>query len=133
MDRTLKIVGVILAVVVVASIGFLFLGTPAQKVSTSAGTDTIYFFYGKECPHCEKVMPFITNLTAKYPDANIQVLEVWHNQTNAGIYKQANAAAGLSSAPGVPEVIIGKTVLIGENQIPDQLEGLVQEYLKKKQ
>jgi len=131
MDKTIRIVGAVLAVVVVASIGILFFGTPAPQTAVTA--DTIYFFYGEECPHCHNVMPFINNLTAKYPQANIQVLEVWHNQTNARIYTKANAAAGLSTTPGVPEVVLGKTVLIGETQIPDQLESLVQEYLKKKQ
>jgi hypothetical protein len=130
MDKTIKIVGAVLAVVVVASIGILFFGTPAPKEAVT--TDTIYFFYGEECPHCHKIMPFINNLTAKYPEANIQVLEVWHNQTNARIYTKANAAAGRSSTPGVPEAIIGKTVLIGEIEIPDRFEALIQESLKKK-
>ena len=78
-------------------------------------------------------MPFMDNITQKYPDANIQFLEVWHNQTNQEIYTQANAAAGISTPPGVPEVVIGKTVLVGERDIPDRLEALVQDYLKKKQ
>jgi thiol-disulfide isomerase/thioredoxin len=133
MDKTLKIVGVVLAVVVVASIGILIYGTPAQKDNGIAATDTIYFFYGEECPHCHNIMPFIENMSRKYPGAGIQVLEVWHNETNNQIYTRANAAAGLSKTPGVPEVIIGNVVLIGEVQIPDRLEALIQDYLKKKQ
>jgi len=132
MDRTLKITAAILAIVIVASIAILYAGVPSQKVAQGK-LPPIYYFYGKECPHCAKIEPFITNMTAKYPDAGIQVLEVWHNQTNQQIYDAANSAAGISSPPGVPEVVIGKTVLVGEVDIPAKFEGLIQDYLKKKQ
>jgi len=42
-----------------------------------------------------------------------------------------NAAAGISSPPGVPEVIVGKVVLVGEKDIPAKLESLVQAIEKK--
>jgi hypothetical protein len=136
MDKTIKIVAAVLAVVVVASIAVLLTGTPATADAGTnergiLATDTIYFFYGEECTHCHKIMPFIENMTRKYPDAGIQVLEVWHNQTNNQLYQQANAAAGVTSS-GVPEIVVGKTVLIGEVEIPEKFEGLIQDYLKKK-
>jgi len=134
MDRTLKIVTVILAVVVVASMALLFTGTMATLDTgskDSGSSATIYYFYGEECPHCHNIMPFIENMTRKYPEANIQVLEVWHNQTNQQIYQQANAAAGMKRF-GVPEVISGKTVLVGEVDIPAKFEALIQDYLNKK-
>jgi len=127
MDKTIKIVAALLAVVVIASMAVLFSGTPAQKENT----ETIYFFYGAECPHCHNVMPFIENMTQKYPGADIRILEVWHNETNQQTYQHANAAAGIAP-PGVPEIVIGKTVLIGERDIPAKLEGLIQASLKKK-
>ncbi len=130
MDKILKIAGGLFIVVVIASLAAFLAGSPQQAAPSSA---TIYFFYGEECPHCHNIMPFMDNLTQKYPDANIQFLEVWHNQTNQEIYTRANAAAGISTPPGVPEVVIGKTVLVGERDIPDRLEALVQDYLKKKQ
>lgn len=138
MDRIIKIVIGLFVVVVVASLAIMLTGShqqasPAVPSAASAGSSTIYYFYGEECPHCHNIRPFIDNITARYPEANIQVLEVWHNQTNQAIYSQANAAAGISQPPGVPEVILGKTVLVGEKDIPDKLEALVQDYLKKKQ
>jgi ABC-type glycerol-3-phosphate transport system substrate-binding protein len=128
MDKTIKIVAAILAVVVVASMAVLFSGTPAQKETAPT---TLYFFYGEECPHCHNVMPFINNMTKKYPDVDIRLLEIWHNETNQQIYQQAFIDAGATPA-GVPAVVFGKSVLIGEREIPAKLEGLIQDYLKKK-
>jgi thiol-disulfide isomerase/thioredoxin len=128
MDKTIKIVAAILAVVVIASMAVLLSGTPAQK---EAAPTILYFFYGEECPHCHNIMPFINNMTKKYPDVDIRLLEIWHNETNQQIYQQAFADAGATPA-GVPAVVFGKTVLIGERDIPAKLEALIQDYLKKK-
>jgi len=121
MDKIIKIVIAVLAVVIIASAASLFSNT----------TTPIYFFYGEECSHCHNIMPFVENMTQKYPDADIQILEVWHNQTNHALYQKANIAAGVKY-PSVPQVIIGKVVLTGELEIPERFEGLIQEYLKKK-
>jgi thiol-disulfide isomerase/thioredoxin len=131
MDKIIKIVIAILAIVVVASMALLFTGTMATLAAGSRDSGTIYFFYGEECPHCHTIMPFVENMTRKYPEANIQILEVWHNQTNQKIYQDANTAAGVKRF-GVPEVVSGKTVLVGELEIPAKFEGLIQDYLKKK-
>ena len=128
MDKTIKIVAAVLAVVVVVSMAVLFTGTPAQKYTPPA---TLYFFYGEECPHCHNVMPFINNMTKKYPDVDIRLLEIWHNETNQQIYQQVFADAG-ATPPGVPSVVFGKTVLVGDRDIPAKLEGVIQDYLKKK-
>lgn len=98
MDKIIKIVIAVLAIVIVASMALLFTGTmaPQDAGSKDTGTSTtIYFFYGEECPHCHNLMPFILNMTQKYPEADIRILEVWHNQTNQKIYQDANAAAGV--------------------------------------
>jgi len=131
MDKIIKIVIAVLAVVIVASLAFLFTGTMATLDKESSTPATIYFFYGEECPHCHTIMPFVENMTRKYPDANIQILEVWHNQTNYALYQKANIAAGVKYA-SVPQVIIGKVVLTGGLEIPQNFEARIQEYLKKK-
>ncbi|MEN6442301.1 MAG: thioredoxin family protein [Methanoregula sp.] len=133
MDKILKICVALVIVVIIGCLA-VFAGSilhPAEDTAITAGNPVVYFFYGEECSHCHVVMPFILNLTKKYPDVNFQILETWHNQTNQEIYVEMNNKAGIS-APGVPEVIIGKTVLVGERDIPDKLEGLILEQLKKK-
>jgi thiol-disulfide isomerase/thioredoxin len=133
MDKIIKIAVGLLAVVVIVSLALFFTSPTQQAAVPSAASTTIYYFYGEECPHCHNIKPFMDNITQKYPEADIQVLEVWHNQTNQKIYADANNAAGYSTPPGVPEIVLGKTVLIGEKDIPGKLEALVQDYLKKKQ
>jgi cytochrome c biogenesis protein CcdA/glutaredoxin len=132
MDKIIKIAIAVLTLVVVASLAILVSDIPAaQKDTGVSAPDSIYFFYGEECTHCHTIMPFIENMTKKYPDANIQVLEVWHNETNMRLYTQANTATGLTDY-AVPKVIVGNTVLIGERDIPARFEGIIQDVLKKK-
>lgn len=140
MDKIIKISIAVFAVIAVATVAFISItsgNAAATPATTAAAVDisdgsTVYFFYGAECPHCRNVEQFLDNLSIKYPDVDIERLEVWHNQTNEKIYSAMNAAAGVSSLPGVPEVIVGKVVLVGEIDIPTQLEPLVQALEKKK-
>jgi len=95
---------------------------------------TVYFFYGEECPHCHTVMPFIQNLSKKYPDVNFQILETWHNTTNADIFSRINDQLQVpTSNRGVPEVIVvgNATPLIGSRDIPANLENVIIEQLQK--
>jgi thiol-disulfide isomerase/thioredoxin len=134
MDKVIKLIGAIVVVGLVLAAAYVVAdiagkATPSPAAQAGGG-EPVYFFYGEECPHCHVVMPFIVNLSKKYPAANIQVLEVWHNQTNQQTYnavlKRLNRAPG-----GVPTVVIGETVLVGDKDIPDRLEALVLQRLKK--
>ncbi len=40
-------------------------------------------FYGKECPHCHIMMPFIDKLAKQVKDIKFEKLEVWHDEKNA--------------------------------------------------
>jgi len=90
MDKTITIAISVLALIIIAGIAVVFSGILVQQDTLpndgGGATDTLYFFYGTECAHCHDVMPFIENMTKKYPEANIQVLEVWHNETNERLY-----------------------------------------------
>ena len=94
---------------------------------------TVYFFYGEECPHCHTVIPFIQNLSTKYPDVNFVMLETWHNETNNALFTSLNQKLGLQKS-GVPEVIVvgNATPLIGSRDIPAYLEAVILEQLNKK-
>jgi thiol-disulfide isomerase/thioredoxin len=138
MDKILKIAIALVAIVVVASLA-VFSGilpnVDASRPSLSAGSVpvnlTVYFFYGAECPHCHNVMPFMEALAQKYPEVIFTNLEVWHNQTNANLMNRMNAELNVTGA-GVPEVIIGSRAVIGDQDIPAQLEGMIQNEIKKK-
>ena len=134
MDKVIKFVVASFVVIAAASIAYVVFSAPAvSSASSSAVNDSIvYYFYGQGCPHCAKIEPFMENITKNYPDVDIRMLEVWYNQTNQQIYAQVNAEAGISTPPGVPEVVIGKTVIVGEVDIPAKLEGYLQAIEKKK-
>lgn len=141
MDNTLKIVaGVLIAIMVTCVVFFLVIPQPSVKSSSGAAdilvqdNVTVFFFYGEECPHCHNVIPFIQNLSKKYPEVDFLILETWHNETNNAISKSLNQKLAIQNS-GVPEVIVtGNTSpLVGDRDIPAYLEGVILEQLKKKQ
>ena len=107
--------------------------TSNAAINSVSGKVTVLFFYGEECPHCHNVMPFIQNLSKKYPDVDFRILETWHNETNQALYQVMNKQLGIQSA-GVPEVIVigNTTPLVGDRAIPAELEGVILEQLKKR-
>jgi len=136
MDKLIKIIVALFVVIAAASVAYVVYVTPSVPSATpsaaNASDSIVYYFYGQGCPHCALIEPFMENITKEYPDVDIRMLEVWHNQTNQQIDAQVNAQAGISTPPGVPEIVIGKTVLIGQQDIPDKLEGYLQAIEKKK-
>ena len=141
MDKTIKIAVAILVAVILGGAIIFFSPLMKSAPSTSgneisdSGKVTVYFFYGEECPHCHNVIPFIQNLSKKYPEVNFQLLETWHNSTNADISNLMNDQLGVPEAKrGVPEVIVvgNNTPLVGDRDIPDLLEGVILEQIKKK-
>jgi len=141
MDKTLKIIAGVF-IVVLALVCALFFALPQEPAQTTVpvanisaqGNVTVYFFYGEECPHCHNVMPFVQNLSKKYPDVDFRILETWHNETNSAFSTLLNQKLAIQN-PGVPEVIVigNNTPLIGDRDIPAQLEGVILEQLKKNQ
>ncbi len=134
MDKVIKIIVTLFVVIAAASVAYIVYITPSVSAATPSGANDsiVYYFYGQGCPHCANISPFMENITKKYPDVDIRKLEVWYNQTNQQIYAQVNAEAGISTPPGVPEIVIGKTVLVGDKDIPSKLEGYLQAIEKKK-
>src|SRR5208337_4515743 len=82
MDKLIKIIVALFVVIAAASVAYVVYTTPpaAPAASPAAGDNIVYYFYGQGCPHCAKIEPFVENITKKYPDVDIQKLEVWYNQ-----------------------------------------------------
>ena len=137
MDKIIKIsVGLFAVIILCAVLVFVYPGTSSVKDQgitgpSPGGNVTVYYFYGEECPHCHKIMPFVQSLQQKYPTADILFLETWHNQTNYLLYTQVNQDLGVRYA-AVPEAVVGDVVLIGEKDIPEKLEQAILDQLKKK-
>jgi cytochrome c biogenesis protein CcdA len=91
------------------------------------------FFYSPNCPHCHLVIDeFLPLLFDKYGDQlEIAFIDI-SSPTNYQGLLMLEAAYGIdSSQAGVPEMFIGDYVLMGSIEIPEKLEGIVQEYLAK--
>ncbi|MCB9812962.1 MAG: cytochrome c biogenesis protein [Pseudomonadales bacterium] len=79
----------------------------------------IYFFYGTGCPHCVVVEDFFEkqHLLEKYP---IEKKEIYFNKDNAIFFNKILDEKGIPTQErGVPTVIIGDKVFIGDKPILD--------------
>lgn len=91
-----------------------------SDIKKEDGMVNIYLFYGKECPHCEKLMEYLDSINDKYGDKfNLYGFEVWHNSSNASLMKEFVSAKGDSST-GVPYYIIGEESFVGYNYTYDE-------------
>jgi thiol-disulfide isomerase/thioredoxin len=125
-DNKMRIAIVLLAIAVLGC--SVYVGLPLLNASLSApqqgtgsGNVTVYFFYGKECPHCHNVMPLVESLQKKYPEVDFRILEVWHNDTNNALLSLLNHKLGRKEG-GVPEAVVGNISLLGEDEIRTGLE-----------
>ena len=89
------------------------------------------FFYSPTCVHCQAVIKdFIPPLMQKYgTKVEIAFIDISNTNNYIGLL-QLEAAYGLDSSKAiVPEMFIGKDVLMGEVEIPEKLAGLIDKYL----
>jgi len=94
------------------------------QTSGSAGTITAYYFYGDGCTHCANIKPHLIALAAKYPNLELKQLEVYHNTTNQEILSHFQRSYNITTL-GVPTLVIGNRVLVGENEIRDNTEPII--------
>ena len=80
----------------------------------------VLFFYGETCPHCENVRPVIEDITKRYPEVTIRSLEVYQNATNRDLFLQITASHNTTA--GVPALLVGDTLLLGETEIRNDAE-----------
>ena len=71
----------------------------------------IYVFYGKECPHCEKLLEKLEYIKNDYP-IKVYKYEIWHNNDNAALAKLAAEKLD-TTITGVPFTIINNTSMSG--------------------
>ena len=72
------------------------------------------FFYGLECPHCQKVEEFL-NSNDVANKMTYTKFEVWHNEENRNLMLQAAKNCQLKVKDvGVPFIYDGQQCIIGE-------------------
>jgi thiol-disulfide isomerase/thioredoxin len=91
-----------------------------SDIKKEEGMVNIYLFYGKECPHCEKLMEYLDDINDEYGNKfNLYGFEVWHDSSNASLMKKFVTAKGDNSS-GVPYYVIGDESFIGYNYTYDE-------------
>jgi len=87
----------------------------------------LYFFYGRECPHCRQIEPEVEKLV-KNANMVIKKYEVWHDKSNRALLMSMAKERG-TDAQGVPTIIIGKDVYLGSDM--GKIRELVRRNAKK--
>ncbi|MCK9631518.1 MAG: hypothetical protein M0R30_07725 [Methanoregula sp.] len=65
--------------------------------------------------------PVIVGLQEKYPEIQLESLEIWYNQTNQQRFVEMSRQYATNNA-GIPVIFIGEQVLIGDTAIRDRFE-----------
>jgi len=89
----------------------------------------IYFFYGNGCPHCSAVEQYFEDkgLFNKYP---IEKKEIYFNRENAVLFNSVMDDQNIpKDARGVPAVVFGNEVLVGDKPIIDGFISKADAYL----
>lgn len=84
---------------------------PSGKIK-AASDPTIYFFWGKGCPHCAAEEKFFVELRKDYPEVRISEYEVWNSAENRNLMSKAAKTLKVNVS-GVPLTIIGEKSFIG--------------------
>jgi len=99
--------------------------TPAKPVVRAV------LFYSTTCPHCHYVMEqVLPPLQKQYGDRlEIRMVEVYDANNYQLWVKAMDAYRVPNDWRGVPMLFIGDKVLVGSQDIPEQLPGLIEQYL----
>jgi glutaredoxin len=111
----------------------VFLGFSASVFATqdnNVSSVCLYYFYGKECPFCNKLadVKFFENLQKEIPSIDLKKFEVFHDRQNASLMnKFFNKYNVLDQDMAVPVVFIGDTYFSGFNSITNDLKNYILE------
>jgi cytochrome c biogenesis protein CcdA len=77
----------------------------------------VYFFWGQGCPHCAAEEPFLEEMETKYPDLEVNNLEV-SNPENAQLFTKMAEAYGATTGL-VPTTFVGDEYFVGYGNYND--------------
>lgn len=120
----------ILAVILLLMTGLL--PAAAQQANEPAVVVHAVFFWMEGCLNCEAVMQTVLpEVQAQYGEQLVvQMVEVRTTEEVERLYR-IGASLGLKKEEtGVPMMVIANQVLVGSEQIPEKLPGLIKQYLE---
>jgi hypothetical protein len=100
------------------------------NLKSAQAATKVYFFYGKGCPHCSEVEIFFeeNNIVERYP---VEIKEVYFDRSNAILFTKLMDNLGVpEQTRGVPTVVIGNKVLVGDKPIIQNFEKEVDDFLQ---
>lgn len=106
----------------------LLTGTVAAQETAPLPIVQAVLFYSPTCPHCHEVMTnVLPPLATRYGD-QLQILGIdISNPSGNTIYQNTIEAFQIADGRrGVPTLIVGQTILVGSDEIPAQLPGLIE-------
>ena len=111
----------------------LLVGLAPQFVSFAADPPVVHavLFYSPSCGHCQKVITQdLPPLIEKYQE-QLQIIGVDVTLQNGQfLYQSAIDAFKIGQERlGVPTLIVGETVMVGSDEIPNQFPGLIEQGL----
>ena len=113
-------------------LGWVGTGSP-QVVQMINSTPVVHavMFWMDGCPHCEIVIrQVLPDLETKYGSSlDIHLVEISSLEDIDRLYAIGETYGLQKSQIGVPLLIIDNQVLVGDQQIPEKLPGLVDQYL----
>ena len=75
----------------------------------------MYYFYGKNCPHCPRAESIVKKLSKKY-GLTLKIYEIWYNDRNRSLFRRM-ARDLKKTARSVPSVIFGNNLYEGIKNI----------------
>ena len=91
---------------------FIFSFSPIFAQSQAQDKINLYFFYGHDCPHCEKEEVFLKKLEQENENIKIYYYETWHNKENQSLLAELGRELDIIIR-GVPILIIGDQTITG--------------------
>lgn len=105
--------------------------SPASAQAESPPVVHAVMFWTDGCPHCEEVIQYVLPpLHEKYSEQfDLFMIEVATLQDVETLYQVSVAYNFSKEETGVPFLIIGDQVLVGSDQVGDQLPGMIEYHL----
>jgi uncharacterized membrane protein len=122
-----------LIVPILILVGLLFLNSGFFTVHAQTSEPVVHavLFYSPSCPHCHQVIQEVLPPLFELYGDQLNIIGVDVSQEGGQLLYQA--AIQSFSIPedrlGVPTMIIGNVILVGSLEIPEQLPGLIEQYL----
>jgi len=100
-------------------------GKPLGQAEATA-PNTLYFFWGVGCPHCEQAKPALQALANERPELRIEAIEIRQDAAGRRRYVDTMKQLG-AEAVGIPTFVLGNAYIVGytKGETDEQLRTLV--------